>query len=237
MTKDRDHMDEDTAQAGEYVLRLLSPMEHAAFEARLLGEPDLRRLVAEWEEHLVSFTDPIPHVLPRADLKARIQAQLFARDETPQPGLVASLMAWMSPGFGLVLGGLAALAILAGIMLSLDRPDTPVGPLHVAEITAEDESLKVIAVVGLDAAQIDLNRVDGQAQPGRALELWLIAGDAAPVSLGVLPDATQAQITVAEAHRPLLAGATLAISDEPLGGSPTGSPTGAVLAVGAVSTL
>jgi len=30
-------------------------------------------------------------------------------------------------------------------------------------------------------------------------------------------------------------GAVLAVSDEPAGGSPTGTPTGAVLAVGAVS--
>ena len=34
-----------------------------------------------------------------------------------------------------------------------------------------------------------------------------------------------------------IAGLTLAISDEPPGGSPTGQPTGAVLAVGTVTEL
>jgi anti-sigma-K factor RskA len=40
-----------------------------------------------------------------------------------------------------------------------------------------------------------------------------------------------------EALRGTVAGLVLAVSDEPPGGSPTGAPTGAVLAVGQVSAL
>jgi anti-sigma-K factor RskA len=65
--------------------------------------------------------------------------------------------------------------------------------------------------------------------------LWLIAGNNAPVSLGVLPDAGAVTLMVAEALAVQLAGGTLAISDEPDGGSPTGAPTGAVLATATVS--
>ncbi|MEL6126646.1 MAG: anti-sigma factor [Pseudomonadota bacterium] len=59
----------------------------------------------------------------------------------------------------------------------------------------------------------------------------------AQVSLGVLPEEPDARISVAVALRPLLPGGTLAISDEPPGGSPTGAPTGEVLAVGAVEPI
>ncbi len=66
--------------------------------------------------------------------------------------------------------------------------------------------------------------------------MWLIAGDDAPVSLGVLPDGP-VRLAIAPDLRPRLAGATLAISDEPPGGSPTGQPSGAVLATGPLTEL
>jgi anti-sigma-K factor RskA len=70
------------------------------------------------------------------------------------------------------------------------------------------------------------------------LELWLIEGDAAPVSLGVLPEAPQARVPLDRALAArIAAGALLAISDEPEGGSPTGAPTGAVLAAGPVQEI
>jgi anti-sigma-K factor RskA len=65
--------------------------------------------------------------------------------------------------------------------------------------------------------------------------LWLIAGGNAPVSLGVLPDSGIVALAFPVDLKDQLRGATLAISDEPDGGSPTGQPTGAVLATGVVS--
>ena len=77
-----------------------------------------------------------------------------------------------------------------------------------------------------------LTRTDGVAEPGRALELWAIAPDSAPVSLGLLGADAQGRVTLPEALRGEAGAITFAISDEPAGGSPTGAPTGAVLAVG-----
>ncbi len=55
-------------------------------------------------------------------------------------------------------------------------------------------------------------------------ELWIIAPDAAPVSLGLLADGP---LTVQYPMPPR--GWTLAVSIEPAGGSPTGAPTGPVI--------
>ena len=74
----------------------------------------------------------------------------------------------------------------------------------------------------------------GGARPGRALELWLIEGDDPPVSLGVLPDTEATVLQVDAAVAAALPGGVLAVSDEPPGGSPTGQPTGDVLATGQV---
>jgi len=78
--------------------------------------------------------------------------------------------------------------------------------------------------------------------------IWLIAdpdedsafvidpGDAAPVSLGLLDEGNSTLIDLPQDLVALLAGALLAISDEPPGGSPTGAPTGAVRAAGSLTS-
>ena len=103
-----------------------------------------------------------------------------------------------------------------------------------AQIAAEDGALIVKASYDATSGALYVDRTIGAAAPGRALELWLVAGDDAPVSLGVLPEAREARLSVPENLRIKIAGGVLAISDEPPGGSPTGVATGAVLATGAI---
>jgi len=70
---------------------------------------------------------------------------------------------------------------------------------------------------------------------GHSAQLWAIRGTDAPRSVGVMP-AGPAQLTVPAAVRPVLTAETvLAISIEPAGGSPTGLPTGPVVATGKLS--
>ena len=67
-------------------------------------------------------------------------------------------------------------------------------------------------------------------------ELWVIPADGKPRSLGVLGTSKQAHMQLANALADLLQqGATIAISVEPKGGSPTGAPTGPVVASGALA--
>lgn len=84
---------------------------------------------------------------------------------------------------------------------------------------------------------LEVSRIRGEAAQGRSLELWLIAGQNDPVSLGVLPTDKRGRITIDARLRPLMDNAVLAISDEPLGGSPTGRSTGPVLAVGQINSV
>ncbi len=73
------------------------------------------------------------------------------------------------------------------------------------------------------------------AGPAQSFELWVIpAGGGAPLSVAVLGDLA-ARIEVPDAVRARLRpGATLAVSVEPAGGSPTGAPTGPVILSGAI---
>ena len=74
----------------------------------------------------------------------------------------------------------------------------------------------------------------GEEAQGRAFELWAIVPEAAPVSLGLMQEGAAMRVTLPENLRNRGAEITLAISDEPAGGSPTGAPTGDVLAAAAL---
>jgi anti-sigma-K factor RskA len=71
---------------------------------------------------------------------------------------------------------------------------------------------------------------DMPADRGKSHELWVVPGDGTPRSLGVMPAGKKMHMELAEQIAELLRqGSTIAISVEPPGGSPTGSPTGPVM--------
>jgi anti-sigma-K factor RskA len=222
--------DEDAALCAEYALGLLSAEERRAFESRMEVDPAFRARAILWTEDLAALADGIPPVPPPARVETALRARLFPEEKQGWLRRLGLLPA--------IVGGLvAALLVLwannAGILL----PDPSTGPAYAARIAAEDGSLVVEARLQPATGTLSVTRTAGSAPAGRVLELWLIAPDAAPVSLGVLPDAESADLTLASAVAEALPGATLALSDEPPGGSPTGQPTGSVLALGPVTAL
>jgi anti-sigma-K factor RskA len=136
--------------------------------------------------------------------------------------------------------GLAAASIAGVIALGTwnlrSPPVTPETGL-VAQVASATPGVKLIAYYDEGKGVLRLNRTEGAAAANRSLELWLIAGSDAPVSLGVLPADSAGAFVLPPAVRGKLQGGTLAISDEPLGGSPTGAPTGAVLATGQLTAI
>jgi len=223
MTAPDEHSEDDIALAGEYVLRLLSPEDERAFAARLADDPALRRLVADGEDRLADFADEVPPVAPPPRVLDDINATLFPAP----PARAPRWRFWGSAAAGLAL-------IAAAVVFLPDLVPDP-GPAFRAEIVAEDASLVVAARLAPGAEALTVTRTAGGPRPGRTLELWLIAaGSDAPVSLGLVAD-PEVTVPLAPDTRQALAGGVLALSDEPQGGSPTGAPTGDILALGPVS--
>lgn len=217
--------DDPVLLAGEYALGVLAPEAMRAIAARLAGDPLLRGEVARWQNDLSALADSVPEAAPPPGALGRIEARLF-------PEARQSL--WRRLGILPALTGalVAAVLLLLVTNLGLLQGEAPVA----ARIAAADGSLVIAALWEADAGRLVLTPEAGAAPPGRVLELWLIAGDAAPVSLGLLSDAGATEITPAPAHAALMPGAVLAVSEEPPGGSPTGAPTGAVMATGQMAT-
>lgn len=227
-----DLANDDDLLAAEYVLRVLPRREEAAFETRLAREPGLSLHVASWTNRLSGLNAGFATASPPRALRRQLMSRLFGA--SGQSGIWQSLGLWQAVSFASL-----ALAAFLGLQ-SLTVPGTaPVAPMPVlmSEIAAEDQSLRLVAVYDAGSGDLRLSRTAGQAASGRVLELWAIAEGAAPVSLGVLPADPSGRLTVPPSLRPQMAALTLAVSDEPPGGSPTGAPTGAVLAVGSITSL
>jgi len=108
---------------------------------------------------------------------------------------------------------LAATLVVEALFFWLS-PQAP-GPAYEARIESVDGALVLTAV--LEGDMLRIARLSGGVAEGRSQELWLIAGEAAPISLGLVPDAEAAALAVPEDLRALFAGGVLAITDEPPG--------------------
>ncbi len=227
----------DAALAGEYVLRLLDAEAQAACRLREAREPEFAALVARWQADCASFDAEFAPVPPPRAVWGRIEARLWGTRGSRGGRMWRSAGLWR---------GLAATAALAAVWFAFLAPPPrvnvePVAPQQARLISALASAESAVALTALlepQAAVLSITRTAGEPAPGRTLELWLIEGDAAPVSLGVLPDAERARVPLSGAIADrIAAGAVLAISDEPEGGSTTGAPTGAVLATGALTEI
>lgn len=220
--------EEDLALAGEYVLGLLPEEERRSFEARLGPEPRLRALVAAWSEDFAEGFEGEVEVTPPPGVEAALMRRLFP--EARRPGLGVRLLPWLL-GAGLT-------AVLAFVALNPAILGRGAEPEFEARMASEDESLVVLARFDADTNRLEVERTAGDIPEDRDLELWLVrVADSTTVSLGVLPRDESGIIEINAELAPEVEGNALALSVEPVGGSPTGQATGPVVAVGPVTGL
>ena len=221
----------DSLLVAEYALGLLDDAEAKAFEQRLSNEPELKAACLHWYEEFTSLYSQTEEVAPPTRLKANIQDRLFGDKQLAPEKPKRSFWLWPA---NLVSGLL--LATLIGFIYQQSQ-QTLFEPTYTASLETEDKSLQVLASYDKTRNLLQVSSSKAAPAAGRSHELWLIAGNDAPVSLGVLSAINNENIVLTEAISAVIVGSTLAISDEPAGGSPTGSPTGAVLTTAPVTEI
>jgi anti-sigma-K factor RskA len=145
-----------------------------------------------------------------------------------------------------VTGALTALAASLALIV-VTRPDpailpppqppssVPAAQPMVAMIKAGAD-VAAVANWDVNSRQLMVAEVKMPVVPDRDYQLWVIPADGKPRSVGVMPNRPHLRMDLAEPLSAMLAeGATLAVSIEPLGGSPTDAPTGPVVASGALA--
>jgi anti-sigma-K factor RskA len=239
MTPAQEHQPErdgDDLLAAEYVLGVLEADERQSAASRIENDADFAKLVDGWEIKLAPLASGYPEAEAPASVKAAIDRRLFA--STPisgigRQGLWSSLAFWR----GLALATVVALA-LSVILPLVDSPVEQPQARLVASLVADGSDVKYLVVYDSARHTVDLSHVAGKRAAGKDFELWVIEGKNPPVSMGVIPAGATARVPVPPLEEAKLEqGALLAISLEPEGGSPTGLPTGPVVAAGDLNNI
>jgi len=231
---DKREPDDRATLAAEQALRLLSGEDHAA----AANDPNFADDVARWRGRLAPLAAEVDSVAPPASVWARIEAAII-----PPQSNVVILRKRLNVWRGIAGGATALAATLAGVLLLQPRAAAPpaivqpAGTPMVAMLGDEQKQMKVMASWDPAGRQLVLVVAgDMPADPAHAHELWVIPAGGKPRSLGTMGGAKQSHMRLADALATLMEnGATVAISVEPPGGSPTGSPTGPVIASGALT--
>lgn len=232
-----------SAIADEYVLGLLDEADTARVDAETENNPALTEAIAEARERFLPLDTSVEPAPVSAGLWDGIAARL------PEPSVAGEVsIATVAPhipvagndnlGTGRVRAGWRATAISAmaaslilavGLVWSVMRT---VEPLVVAVLI--DEAGEIQAVVedfGNDTAQVRL-LADFAVPDDKTMQVWTLPSrEMGPMSLGLLEEAHSARLSGSTLPRPQDA-QLYEITLEQAGGSPTGRPTGPILAKG-----
>ena len=227
----------DDVLAAEYVLGLQTAEERAAIGRRVDESRDFARLVDWWEMHFWPLAAEFAEVAPPSGVKAGIDRRLFSSSAPvasgERSGFWNSLAVWRT----LAIGSIAALA--AFVALPFLNPPAPESQEQmVASLAAEGSDVQYLIMFDGRTGQVGLSHLSGAPATGQDFQLWVIKGTNAPKSVGIVPGGQNARITlptpIADAME---TGDVFAISVEPTGGSPTGQPTGPVVAAGGLTNI
>lgn len=249
-------LSEAEAFAAEHALGVLNARERAEAEARMAREPAFAADVEAWRARLAPMLDNIAPVPVPEGLWARIERLLPANTSggaAPANDNSASLMSKVRFWRNTAVGGLAlAAASLAGVIVQVNQPpvvvekQVPVAPqgqlLGASVVSQEGSRIQPLFTAAYDPdrkALIVTSLLPEGADRDKVHELWLIAGQDNPKSLGLVESGKAKIIALpTELMAKMSEGAALAVSVEPPGGSknPNG-PSGPVIGVGKLSRL
>jgi anti-sigma-K factor RskA len=210
--------------AAEYTLGTLRGGARRRFERLCIASAAARGAVYRWEDHWSALSRTVPPVQPSPQVWAAVSRRLFGDDATA--GSAPRVRRWRAWQLAAA-AGLVAVALIVGLIMRQAAP-----PLQTLVVLGTDTAHPVWRLerrLPLTALTIQVIGTVPEAV-GRSYELWALPRGGVPVSLGLLPAAGSAERTLSERQRTaLLAADKVAVSVEPVGGSPTGSPTGPIV--------
>jgi anti-sigma-K factor RskA len=223
---DHNALPEDELTAAEYALGVLAGAERAAIERRVAHDRAFARIVETWETRLAPWAAEINEAAAPPQVWDRIAASLPKQ----RASLWESLTFWRT--FALA-SALASACLAVVIYLGATGQSMPL----VAAIEGGGQR-SFIATVDAKRATIAVVPAAFTADVTRVPQLWLIPEGGKPLPLGLLRADRAVVISVPAALAGQTAtGATLAVSLEPPGGSPTGAPTGPIIGAGKLTNL
>jgi len=211
--------------AAEYALGTLRGGARARFKRWMREDAALARAVGEWQGRLAPMAQSVAPRRPPARLWREIEARLG-------PAAPAR-RAFFWRGLGLVGSGAVAALVITNLATRFAKSEAG----YIALLSDPRTQRPVLMVTARrNETELKVRTLDPAIQVSDAsLELWALPKGGKPKSLGLIsddnkPGANRAVLRLAAvADKTLSDVPMLAVSLEPRGGSPTGSPTGPVL--------
>lgn len=227
---------EDDLIAAELAIGLLDGAERDDAAARIDADPHLADERAWWQSAIALIGSdrqqrPGPHVW--AAILHRLPAER---------GSLPGRRAWQ-----VATAVATAAAAIMGV-IAINSAHRPLPPPQVVQRAPQPPLVAILSGKGGNAGaltiSVDLDNrrlltAAAKLTTGRhSAELWIVPAQGKPVSLGVInADRPEWRLLPLSQLALLQPGATLAISLEPIGGSPTGSPTGAIILTGKLTDI
>jgi anti-sigma-K factor RskA len=227
---DRNDMD---GQAAEYVLGTLNGEERAEVADLRLSIPALNAAIMAWEKRFFPLLETMADIVPSADLFAKIEQKLFTEDmpnhtANDNAAMKRKLHYWRA----MALAASLAFVFVSGLMFHNGQP-LPITQTTVAILQGKPASDAFLVSLNDKESTLTIHALAAAPPRNKDYELWMIAdGAPAPKSLGVVSSLGDQSIKLPINDTKTIHAATLAISVEPKGGSPTGAPTGPVVFTG-----
>jgi anti-sigma-K factor RskA len=228
--------DKDNLRYAEYVLGLLDADARAAVAHEVETNPEAAAAVALWQRHFTPLAMEVTDIAPPAHVWAGIRRRL-ALDASAPP----RSSAWDSLGLWRWIGVGATAVAACLLVVTVTRPVEPTTAAHpsvlmVSTIAGENGVAGWTATMDIDRSELLVVPASpANVASDRNTELWLIPAGGAPISVGVFPPSDPKRFHLDKSLLDRLGPtAALAVSLEPVGGSPTGQPTGPVIAKGAI---
>jgi Uncharacterized protein conserved in bacteria len=234
--------DHDELRYAEYVLGVLDAEARAVVEREIRDVPQAAAAVARWQRYLLSLSEDIEPVAPGDHVWTRLQSDLGLGHATvaaapARRGLWDSLPLWRWLALGA--GAVAAACVVLVFTVPRQAPPAAGASYLVARIAQDDGVTGWTATMDrAHARMVIVPAAPAAIARGRSPELWLIPHGGKPMPLGVIARDRPTSVPLDPdqlAH--LDAQALLAVSIEPPAGSPTGQPTGPVVAKGVLGGI
>ncbi|MFT2091767.1 anti-sigma factor domain-containing protein [Paraglaciecola sp. 2405UD69-4] len=211
------------ALAAEYVIGTMHGKARKRYQALIMQYPEIRETTYVWEQHFNALGEHLEPIAPDPIVWEKIVQRLDNEAANSEASNVVKLEPRLTLLKSLPLVATAAAIILALVML----PPKQELPLTVEQFTVvQDKDYKSLWLIEVYEKTLDVVATKNLVpKPSNDYQLWMVPSQGGvPISLGLLPQRGELTLTKIPEFDELDI-AAIAVSLEPLGGSPNGSPT------------
>jgi anti-sigma-K factor RskA len=229
-------LDDIEGLAAEYVLGTLSRAERQDVAERRRADKALDRAIQAWERRLAPLARTVSPLAPSPALYNKIRAEiglsqhvisLKAREER----LTRRAANWRNA----FIGASALAASLAGIIAYRETLPPVEATQYVAVLNTGDDKPAFLLTVDTRTNMCVITAVNPPPEADKTFQVWMVSDEMPkPKSIGMVNKPGEMQMMPMQPgpEMDLFLNASFAVSVEPMGGSPTGLPTGPVLFTG-----